>query len=98
MLPEDLVQQVDRILKAPDQCLNEGTGRLILGAIRRVQVNAMAAQTQGYPSSPLEQFQTLLASNLDLCTRVLDLLELYLSKPDESWRLVWLLYLSDIVF
>jgi hypothetical protein len=91
---ENLVNQVARTLDDPDKYFNEGMGRLILGAICRLQADAALSAARGYNGSMLEAFRRTLYDNTDLSNRILDLIPSYLAKPNEAWRTVWLLYLA----
>ncbi len=91
---ENLVNQVARTLDDPDKYFNEGMGRLILGAICRMQADAAVSAAKGCHGSPLEAFRQTLSGNADLCKRILDLIPSYLAKPNETWRTVWLLYMA----
>ncbi len=57
----------------------------------------MVVEGKGYLHSPWEEYQDRLSKNDDLVKRALDLLEIYLKDPDESWRAVWLIYMLDDV-
>jgi hypothetical protein len=89
--PDLLVKLVGRAVEHPDDLLNEGFGRLSLGATRRIRLNHAVSQTKNYPHSPLEDYVGLLSTNDELIGRALDLFESYLRLPDESWRAIWVL-------
>ena len=95
--PDLLVKLVGRALQNPHDLLNEGFGRLSLGAIRRIRLNHVVAETKNYPHSPLEDYQSMLSARDDLIVRALDLFEAYLKVPDENWRAVWLLHMLEDV-
>jgi len=57
----------------------------------------VVVEGKGYLHSPWEEYQDRLSKNDDLVKRALDLLEIYLKDPDESWRAVWLIYMLDDV-
>lgn len=83
---------VTRAVGAPDDLLNEGLGRLSLGAIRVIRSTALMKA-----ESPLKAYQTLISQDNGFVQRVLDLLETYLKNKEEVWRSIWLLYvLADI--
>ncbi len=96
--PNLLVNLITRALQNPTDLLTEGFGRLSLGAIRRIRLNHdVAVEGKNYLHSPWEEYQDGLSKNDDLIKRALDLLETYLKDADESWRVVWLLYMLDDV-
>jgi reverse transcriptase-like protein len=96
--PNLLLNLITRALQNPKDLLTEGFGRLSLGAIRRIRLNhEVVVEGKGYKSSPWEEYQDRLSKNDDLVKRALDLLEMYLKDADESWRVVWLLYMLDDV-
>ncbi|HMG04760.1 MAG TPA: RNA-directed DNA polymerase [Chthoniobacterales bacterium] len=90
--PDQLVTLIARAVKSPDDLLTEGFGRLTLGAIRRIRINAKVVNRQNFPRSPLDKFQELLSADEKLIGTGLDLMEKYLKNNDESWRATWLLY------
>jgi hypothetical protein len=97
--PDQLVTLIARAVKSPDDLLTEGFGRLTLGAIRRMRINAVVVTTKNFPRSPLDKFQELLSADKELIGTALDLMERYLRNTDESWRATWLLYtLGDASF
>ena len=97
--PGQLVTLIARAVKSPDDLLTEGFGRLTLGAIRRIRINAEVVTTKNFPRSPLNKFQELLSADKELVGKALDLMDKYLRNNDESWRATWLLYtLSDANF
>jgi hypothetical protein len=93
--PKQMVDLVARVVREPDKYLNEGFGRLVLGAIRRMRLNHEVALQQNYPDSPRTAFAEQLSSNDELVSATLSLLERYLSTNDEDWRSVWLLYVME---
>jgi hypothetical protein len=96
--PNLLLSLITRALQNPKDLLTEGFGRLSLGAIRRIRLNHnVVVEGKNYPHSPWEEYQDQLSKNDDLVKRALDLLEIYLKDADESWRVVWLIYMLDDV-
>ncbi len=93
--PELLVELVARALKNPERYLNEGAGRLTLGAVRRMRLDAVAGRIRAYIESPRDRFTQLLARDGELVGAAVDLLESYSRAADEEWRIVWLLYLME---
>jgi reverse transcriptase-like protein len=93
--PGEMVGLVEKTLQDPDEYLNEGMGRLLLGALKRMRVNALIAVTRNYPRSPQENFSEQLSSNTGLVRRLAELLKIFSEDSKETWRSVWLLYLSQ---
>jgi hypothetical protein len=91
--PHFLVELVARTILEPDLYLNEGMGRLLMGAVRRMRMDAQFVEAKNYPSSPHETFSQLLSDNNKAVAAGVNLLQAYLnSDDDEDWRAVWLLY------
>jgi hypothetical protein len=91
--PALLADQVKRMLASPDDLLHEGFGRLLVGAVRRMRVNASIATIKNYPGSPLDVYR----ENLDtprLSSRVAHLVRQYAPNHIEAWRATLLVYLS----
>jgi hypothetical protein len=95
--PADLVRQIDRILDGPEKYLNDGVGRLILGAIRRMRADDKMARSRGNLSSSLKEFGELVSADERRCGKLLDLLHDYAAAPNEAWRAVWLIFLLEDV-
>jgi len=90
--PAGLVELVQQAVENPDERMNEGLGRLILGAIRRMRLNAEVAALKNYPESPLNQFDAALDEEGELLEKARKLFERYVVDKDEEWRAVWLAY------
>jgi hypothetical protein len=93
--PKQMVELVARTVGSPDEHLSEGFGRLCLGAIRRMRLNAVVALLKNYPSSPRDEFTALLSNNTHVVERTVELLQKYAQTNDEVWRTVWLLFVMD---
>jgi hypothetical protein len=89
---EQMVGLVERVISNPDEYLNEGFGRLVLGAIRRMRVNDIVAKRKNYYRSPRDRFAELLSENADIVSRTVDLLEKYAQAHNEAWRTIWLMF------
>ena len=95
--PELVLKLVARALENPDELLTEGFGRLSIGAIRRIRLNHLIAQTKNYPSSPFDGYINSLLENKDLISRAAELLATYATRSDEQWRAAWLINLLEDV-
>jgi len=93
--PNKLVELVSRAIAQPSEYLNEGFGRLILGAIRRLRLNERLALRKNFPGSPRDEFSAELAKKTDTIARATELLDSYGQNADEVWRVVWLLFVMD---
>jgi hypothetical protein len=95
--PELMVKLIARAIENPEKFMNEGYGRLILGAIRRMRFNDEVAQRENYPqpNSPLEEYRKLISKNAEIVTKATKLLQEYVQKKDEEWRTVWLLFVMN---
>jgi hypothetical protein len=104
MLPPDqLIQQIHIALKDPKNNLTEGTGRFLVGSMRRARLDAQIinGHSDGNNGRPplREYFTGQLSSDNFLIGQVDHYLNFYAKYPDEVWRLTWLLYLCrDINF
>ena len=95
--PRQLAELVARAIAEPEDRLNEGFGRLILGAIRRMRLNEELVIRKNHPGSPRQDFAGVLSSNTATVERAIDLLETYARDPNEAWRAVWLIFvMKDI--
>jgi hypothetical protein len=90
--PGLLYSLVRQVVSEPESFLNEGLGRLVLGAIRRMRLGDVIASVQSYPESPLKEYSEALAADTTVVSRMLDLLASYHGSPDEGWRMIWILY------
>jgi hypothetical protein len=96
--PELLVELVARAVANPSKYMNEGYGRLILGAIRRMRLNDQVAGEKNYNLSPLlENYSNLLSSKSEIINSAIDLINKYSKTEDEIWRTVWLIYVMNDV-
>lgn len=96
--PEEMVNLVLQTVLNPDEHLNEGLGRLQLAAVKKMRLNAAISFERNYFRSLREDFSAQLSSNRDVVRGILDLLRQYWHDPAQTWRSIWLLYISkDIV-
>jgi len=93
---DTLTEMVAKCVREPQRYLNEGFGRLVLGAVRRMRLNAFVAARKNYPASPHLGFEEHL-SDPGRIGPMLDLLEKSAARADEEWRVVWLLYVMEDV-
>jgi len=93
--PQQLLKLVSLVVTSPEEYMNDGFGRLALGAIRRLRRDSQIARQAGYNEISLDSYQELLWKDTSLVKRLVDLLELYSRKAGEEWRAVWLLYLAE---
>ena len=96
--PELLVEFVARAVANPNKYMNEGYGRLILGAIRRMRLNDEVAEKKNYNLSPLlENYSNLLSKKTEIIDSAIKLLKKYAKTENEIWRTVWLIYVMHDV-
>ena len=95
--PEQLAGLVEKTFRQPDAFLNEGFGRYLLAAIRRMRLNDEIAKLKNYPLSPLDKYREII-SNSEEKQRAVDLIREYADKDDEQWRMIWLIYLWEDMF
>ena len=90
--PAALVALVAKVISNPEEHMNEGLGRLLLGAIRRLRLNAAVASECNYPQSPATQFNDELGGRGQICAAAAKLLLTYAADGNEDWRAVWIAY------
>ncbi|MDD4977178.1 MAG: RNA-directed DNA polymerase [Gallionella sp.] len=96
--PELMVELVARAVENPDKYMNEGYGRLILGAIRRMRLNNEVALMKNYNMSPLlDEYRNLLSGKTEIINKAIELLHEYAHKEDEAWRTVWIIFVMHDV-
>lgn len=95
--PEDMVKQILESLRNPDEFLHQGFGRLQMASLRRMQVRALFTDTVGYEDSPFDNFQGIISENAEALGLIAQRLEDYSQKGDQTWRLVWVLYLCTFL-
>ncbi|MGD0663044.1 MAG: RNA-directed DNA polymerase [Syntrophorhabdales bacterium] len=93
--PDQMVKLIERVVSSPDDYLNEGVGRLIIGAIRRMRFNAAVAARKNYPRSPRDEFIEMLSNNTSVIEMAIALLRKYALFNNELWRTAWLLFIMD---
>jgi hypothetical protein len=96
--PDTLVELVSKVIKEPDMFMNEGLGRLLLGAVRRMRLNAELATQMNHRDSPLSRFDLAIEERKGLVDSAVQLLERYSTQKEEAWRAVWIAYVfSDYI-
>ena len=88
--PDTLLELVGRVITNPDDNMNEGLGRLLLGAIRRMRLNEVVAHEENYPESPATQFRNGLEKRDKMRADAEKLLRQYATDGKEDWRAVWI--------
>ncbi len=95
--PEKLVDLVQKTVQNPDEHLNEGLGRLLLGFLKKMRINGWIACERNYPRSLRKDFSEQLSSNAEVVKTATGLLKAYSADQQQMWRSIWLLYvLQDI--
>lgn len=96
--PQTLVELVAKVIKEPDMWMNEGLGRLVVGALRRMRLNDELATRMNYTESPLLRFESGIQEIKGLIASAAELLERYSTQQEEAWRAIWIAYVfSDHV-
>lgn len=90
--PEGLVELVAQVINQPDELMNEGLGRFLLGTVRRMRLNDDVAMQMNYPESPRSRFDEGIDERKGLVDSAVQLLKRYSSQEDEAWRAVWIAY------
>jgi hypothetical protein len=96
-VPKDLMDQILESLRKPGEFLHQGFGRLQMASLRRMRVRGLFSETVGYEDSPLDDFSEILSENLEALKLIAERLEDYSQRNDETWRLVWVLYLCKFL-
>jgi hypothetical protein len=101
--PAVMIAQINSVLDRADQNLNEGRGRFLMGVLRRMRVDALVVEgrSDGDNGRPAlrRHFSGQLSKNRSVLQKIHQLLNVYAERPEEIWRLTWLLYLiKDIDF
>jgi hypothetical protein len=91
--PSSMLGSIKTCLAKPEDYLHQGFGRLQMGAIRRMRATAIYSDAKGYWASPDNQFGQLLLGDPATITTICHLLEEYSQNNDNTWRLLWILYL-----
>jgi hypothetical protein len=95
--PEGIMEQVLESLRKPDEFLHQGFGRLQMASLRRMHVRGLFTETVGYEQSPLDDFREIISGNSEILNLIIQRLEDYTQKRDQTWRLVWVLYLCTFL-
>ncbi len=95
--PNVMVAQIKATLDRPQENLNEGRGRLLMGSLRRARLDAQVVDAHSDGDNgiaPLHRhFMGQLSRNRQVVERINQRLNEYATRPSEIWRLIWLLYL-----
>ena len=91
--PKDMMEQILESLRKPGEFLHQGFGRLQMASLRRMQVRGLFSETVGYEESPLDDFKEIFSENSEALDLIVERLEDYSQNSNETWRLVWVLYL-----
>jgi hypothetical protein len=95
--PEDMVKQILESLRNPDEFLHQGFGRLQMASLRRMKVRVLFTDTVGYEDSPLDDFKGIISENAEAMGLIAQRLEDYSRNGDQTWRLIWVLYLCTFL-
>lgn len=98
LVPPQIEKLVVQTLRKPAEYLNEGVGRHLIGSLRRFRLNAAIRHRfnpEDVASAPGVILRRLLGSNPDIQRLTNGLLSEYSSKPEQAWRLIWLIYLVE---
>lgn len=95
--PKQIAELVTCTLERPDDHLNEGTGRYLLGSLRRYRLNLVMNRRAGNKSSnsPGGDLRRLLARNPKLLRLAQTRLNEYGTKANQAWRTLWMIYLFE---
>lgn len=94
--PEQLADLVSRSLETPDEYLNEGFGRYLLGALRRYRLNLAVYRRAGHEAEGLGvQLRERLAGDGKAAQLTAARLGEYGTDPRYTWRAIWVLYLIE---
>jgi hypothetical protein len=95
--PKDMMEQILESLRKPSEFLHQGFGWLQMASLRRMQVRGLFSETVGYEVSPLARFRETFSENSEALSLIVERLEDYSQTKDETWRLVWVLYLCKFL-
>ena len=91
--PEQLALLVARSLDSPDDFLNEGFGRYLLGAMRRYRLNLAVRRRTSHDEGALQdRLQGLLRGGSKVARARLDE---YSKEARHTWRAIWVMYLIE---
>jgi hypothetical protein len=95
--PKDMMEQILESLRKPGEFLHQGFGRLQMASLRRMQVRGLFSERVGYEESPLDNFRDVLSEDSEALNLIMKRLEDYSQNNNETWRLVWVLYLCKFL-
>ncbi|HKF44473.1 MAG TPA: RNA-directed DNA polymerase [Thermoanaerobaculia bacterium] len=93
--PDVLTGAVSQVMTNPELYLNEGFGRLALGAIRRMRADSVMAARMHYEKSPRDSFRELLTKKSSVVRDMIGHLNAFRRSPEAAWQSVWILYVAD---
>jgi hypothetical protein len=98
VLPADFViALVDRVVRQPNDYLNDGFGRLVLTAVRKMRIDGALAERMG-AYGQLSDFRDHLANKDDLVAALCTLLAESAPVAQRTWAAVWAAFvLRDVV-
>lgn len=94
--PEDLITLIEHAINKPEELINEGFGRLLMGAVRKLSINSEVMEAKNYyreRQDPAEEVHQLLRERKDVIGQAEMLLRRYASDPNEDWRATCLIYI-----
>jgi hypothetical protein len=95
MEPAAVSDLTRRVLVKPERYLNEGVGRLLLGAYRRFSLDRAIARREGLRDNQSGQFTRLLLSDPRMLGLIADRLSYFSNRPGDTWRTIWMIYLIE---
>lgn len=94
--PRLLASLVGRVITEPEKYLNEGLGRLVMNAVRRLRINdGIVKEELKYVRSPKDTFEDTLAADLAVTASAADLLDKYSKDESNEWRLIWIIFMLE---
>ena len=98
--PEDLIRLIEQVINKPDELMNEGFGRLLMGAVRKLRINSEIMDSKNYYlelQDPDSKFSDLLHKRQDLIGKAGALLRRYAYDPNEDWRGACIIYIMGFI-
>jgi len=90
-----LLDRVRLIVDKHDNFLNQGFGRLAMASLRRMRAWSAFTMRNGFIDNPHQQFSSQLSADHDLLAKIGKLMTTLTKEPQETWRLVWLIHLTQ---
>jgi hypothetical protein len=95
--PDQTAALTVRVLQEPERYLHEGFGRFLLGNLRRFRYEGALADWFGTEETSAEDALRETLEGEGALPLALGLLDRYESEPQEAWRVVWLIYLLELM-